>query len=169
MICRNVHQSRLNSWSPSNVKHDNSDDPRVLMENVVQYGLLFLSDRPTGLLPKRFFGVCVCITKLWCPQVCHHKISEENFQQIEILNGRLLDELWHWPDKIQLFVSETNETQLDSLNLDYDVSLSSLRKGTFTLGFEIRMKRKISRSAIEVISPAGFLVVASWVSMYQFI
>ena len=80
------------------------------------------------------------------------------------MNGRLLDELWHWPDKIQL-LSETNETQLDSLNLDYDVSLSSLRKGTFTLGFEIRMKRKISRSAIEVISPAGFLVVASWVSM----
>ena len=55
--------------------------------------------------------------------------------------------------------------QLDSLNLDYDatVSIKQSTKHSWALALQLRMKRKIRRSVVQIICPPGLLVMVSWV------
>ena len=57
--------------------------------------------------------------------------------------------------------------QIDSLNLDYKVTVSLKgaigADGTSTIGLEIILERLRSQVFIENIAPSGFLVLVSWV------
>ena len=67
-----------------------------------------------------------------------------------------------------LVLSEQKYVKLNSHNLDYDAT-ASLRKSKdkiWVLILEVRLKRKISRSIIEIIAPSGLLVIVSWVRHY---
>ena len=63
---------------------------------------------------------------------------------------------------------ENEQYELDSTNLDYDAftllkrSKAFASKATF-ISMEIRIKRKMLRSFIEIILPPGFLAMVSWV------
>ena len=69
-------------------------------------------------------------------------------------------------------MGEKEEVQYDSLNLDYDatVSLEKIRiqKEFRKLRMTVTLKKKIARSIIEIISPPGILVIVSWVMLHEF-
>ena len=62
-------------------------------------------------------------------------------------------------------LSSKEQMPLDSLNLDYDatVSIKKSSKQPWGLALQLRMKRKIRRSVVEIICPPGLLVMVSWV------
>ena len=77
-----------------------------------------------------------------------------------MLSPEIFDEGWSWEQPHLL--SSQIETQLDSVNLDYDVYMS-LENSECCVNLEIRMRRKVARSIIEIISPSAILVITSWV------
>ena len=64
-------------------------------------------------------------------------------------------------------MSENKQHELESVNLDYDAFTSMKRVNPKALRMEIRIKRKLFRSFIEIISPPGILVSVSWVSFLE--
>ena len=77
-----------------------------------------------------------------------------------MLSPEIFDEGWSWAQPHLL--SSQIETQLDSVNLDYDVYMS-LENSECCVILQIRMRRKVARSIIEIISPSAILVITSWV------
>ena len=65
-------------------------------------------------------------------------------------------------------MSENRLHELESINLDYDAFTSIKRLNPTALRVEIRIKRKLFRSFIEIISPPGILVLVSWVRFMSF-
>ena len=65
-------------------------------------------------------------------------------------------------------MSENRLRELESINLDYDAFTSIKRLNPTALRVEIRIKRKLFRSFIEIISPPGILVLVSWVRFMSF-
>ena len=98
-------------------------------------------------------------------KVCQYDIIDTS----EMLKMELLTSL---PQKNELdqmdLMSENKQHELESVNLDYDAFTSMKRVNPKALRMEIRIKRKLFRSFIEIISPPGILVSVSWVSFYVF-
>ena len=94
-------------------------------------------------------------------QICDYDISgEDKFS----LHPMVYTESFERQLGIKLLSNEEH-MQLDSLNLDYDatVSIKQSAKHSWALALQLRMKRKIRRSVVEIICPPGLLVMVSWV------
>ena len=61
-------------------------------------------------------------------------------------------------------MTDTEETILESQNIDYDATASLSKRKRKTLSFKLKLNRKITRSVIQYILPPGMLVLVSWVS-----
>ena len=90
-------------------------------------------------------------------------ISIENLK-VGLLTEEMTKELTRsWPET--QVMTEYTRYHIDSFNLDYDGAISLGRLGTQGhLSLKVKLRRKLTRSFIEVILPSGFLVVVSWVS-----
>ena len=61
-------------------------------------------------------------------------------------------------------MTDTEETILESQNIDYDATASLSNRTRKTLSLKLNLNRKITRSVIQYILPPGMLVLVSWVS-----
>ena len=98
-------------------------------------------------------------------QVCKSKILGQDPFKVEQLITTMAFKEQVWKNKNLAFLTEHGEIALDSQNLDYNAtaSLSKPPGSNSHIFLELKLRRKITRSVIQIILPPALLVMISWV------
>ena len=98
-------------------------------------------------------------------QVCKSKIRGQDPFNVDQLITTMAFKEQVWKNKNLAFLTEHGEIALDSQNLDYNAtaSLSKPPGSNSHIFLQLKLRRKITRSVIQIILPPALLVMISWV------